>query len=57
MMGKRALITDVTGQDGSYLSRVSCLASHLSFIDSDMRTIAVLEAVIRFTEHGQVAVY
>jgi hypothetical protein len=57
MMGRRALLTGVTGQDGSYLSRVSWLASHPSFIDSDMRTIAVLEAVILFTEYGQVAVY
>jgi GDP-D-mannose dehydratase len=57
MMGRRALITDVTGQDDSYLSRASWLASYLSFVGSDMRTIAVLEAVILFTEHDQVAVH
>jgi GDP-D-mannose dehydratase len=57
MMGRRALITGVTGQDGSYLSRASWLASYLSFVGSDMRTIAVLEAVIPFTEHDQVAVH
>jgi hypothetical protein len=56
-MGRRALITGVTGQDGFYLSRVSWLASQLSFVDSDMRTITVLQAVILFTEHGQVVVH
>lgn len=57
MMGRRALITDVTSQDRSYLSRASWLESHLGFVDSDMRTIAVLEAVILLTEHDQVAVH
>lgn len=56
-MGRRALITDVTSQDRSYLSRASWLESHLGFVDSDMRTIAVLEAVILLTEHDQVAVH
>jgi hypothetical protein len=57
MMGRRALITGVTSQDGSHLSRVSWLGPHLSFVDGDMRMIAVLEAVILFTEHVEVAVH
>ncbi len=56
-MGRRALITGVTSQDGSHLSRVSWLGPHLSFVDGDMRMIAVLEAVILFTEHVEVAVH
>ena len=47
----------IRGQANPRKSRVSWLASHLSFVDGDMRTIAVLEAVILFTEHVEVAVH